>query len=200
MDTTGAISDSLQLRPFSKKELFLKQRICSQRERILSFKKILMVWKITFTTLVGLPWMLLFLILHTCNGSLSFWIESVECANFLDLEYKLSVQQKYSDQTQQIWIQVYAIKKGSHGDLSKLGVRFMSNLQVWTTCTKIIHWKQDIPKWNDAACSISPWVYTNDTRDVRNELLIVLYLDIPWGTIKTNKYLSRFIQGLHNGV
>ena len=38
------------------------------------------------------------------------------------------------------------------------------------------------------------------TRDVGNELLIVLYLDIQWGTIKTNIFLSRFIQGLHNGV
>ena len=34
-------------------------------------------------------------------------------------------------------------------------------------------------------------------RDVRNELLISIS---TWGTIKTYIYLSRFIQGLHNGV
>ena len=38
------------------------------------------------------------------------------------------------------------------------------------------------------------------TRDVRNELLIVLYLDIHVGHDKTCIYLSRFIQCLHNGV
>ena len=38
------------------------------------------------------------------------------------------------------------------------------------------------------------------TRDVRNELLIVLYLDIHVGHDKNNIHLSRFIQGLHNGV
>ena len=38
-------------------------------------------------------------------------------------------------------------------------------------------------------------------RDDRNELLIVLYLNIDMGHYK-NQYipLSRFIQGLHNGV
>ena len=39
-ETTGSNSDSLQLRPFLKWELILKERICSQRERILSFKSI----------------------------------------------------------------------------------------------------------------------------------------------------------------
>ena len=38
---------------------------------------------------------------------------------------------------------------------------------------------------------------TFNTRDVRNELLIVLYLDIHVGH---DKNLSRFIQGLHNDV
>ena len=42
--------------------------------------------------------------------------------------------------------------------------------------------------------------YLMYTRDVRNELLIVLYLDIHVGHDKTNIYLSRFIQGLQNGV
>ena len=37
-ETTGSSIESLQLRPFSKWELLLKKRICSQRERILSFK------------------------------------------------------------------------------------------------------------------------------------------------------------------
>ena len=37
-ETTGSSSDSLQLHPFSKWELLLKERIRSQRERILSFK------------------------------------------------------------------------------------------------------------------------------------------------------------------
>ena len=36
-ETIGSIKYSLQLRPFSKLELLLKERICSQRERILSF-------------------------------------------------------------------------------------------------------------------------------------------------------------------
>ena len=38
------------------------------------------------------------------------------------------------------------------------------------------------------------------TKDVRNELLIVPYLNIHVGHDKTNIYLYRFIQGLHNGV
>ena len=37
-ETTGSSSDSLHLRPYSKLELLLKERIRSQRERILSFK------------------------------------------------------------------------------------------------------------------------------------------------------------------
>ena len=37
-ETTVSSNDSLQLRPFSKWELLLKERICSQRERSLSFK------------------------------------------------------------------------------------------------------------------------------------------------------------------
>ena len=37
-ETTGSSSDSLQLRPFSKWELLVMERICSQRELILSFK------------------------------------------------------------------------------------------------------------------------------------------------------------------
>ena len=37
-ETMGSSSDSLPLSPFSKWELLLKERICSQRERILSFK------------------------------------------------------------------------------------------------------------------------------------------------------------------
>ena len=37
-EITGSSSVSLQVRPFSKWELLLKERICSQRERILSFK------------------------------------------------------------------------------------------------------------------------------------------------------------------
>ena len=37
-ETTGSGSDSLQLRPFSKWKLLLKERTCSQRERILFFK------------------------------------------------------------------------------------------------------------------------------------------------------------------
>ena len=50
-ETTGTSSDSLQSRPFSKKELLLKETVCSQRERILSFKEqFLFVWKITFNT------------------------------------------------------------------------------------------------------------------------------------------------------
>ena len=36
-ETTGSSSDSLQLHPFSNLELLLKERICSQREPILSF-------------------------------------------------------------------------------------------------------------------------------------------------------------------
>ena len=36
-ETTVSSNDSLQFRPFSKWELLLKERICSQRERILSF-------------------------------------------------------------------------------------------------------------------------------------------------------------------
>ena len=35
--TTGSSNVSLQLRPFSKWELLSKERICSQREQILSF-------------------------------------------------------------------------------------------------------------------------------------------------------------------
>ena len=37
-ETAVSSNDSLQLCPFSKWELLLKERICSQRERILSFK------------------------------------------------------------------------------------------------------------------------------------------------------------------
>ena len=37
-ETTGSSSGSLQLRPFLNWELLLKERIFSQRERILSFK------------------------------------------------------------------------------------------------------------------------------------------------------------------
>ena len=37
-ETSGASSDSHQLRPFSNWELLVKERICSQRERVLSFK------------------------------------------------------------------------------------------------------------------------------------------------------------------
>ena len=37
-ETTGSSSDSLQLCPFSKWKLLLKERICSQREQNLSFK------------------------------------------------------------------------------------------------------------------------------------------------------------------
>ena len=37
-ETAGSSSASLQSNPFSKWELFLKERIDSQRERILSFK------------------------------------------------------------------------------------------------------------------------------------------------------------------
>ena len=36
-ETTGSSNDSLQLHPFSNWELLLKERICSRRERILSF-------------------------------------------------------------------------------------------------------------------------------------------------------------------
>ena len=36
-ETTGSSNDSLQLHPFSKWKLLLKERICSKRERILSF-------------------------------------------------------------------------------------------------------------------------------------------------------------------
>ena len=46
-------SDSRQLRPCFKLELLLKERICSQRERILSFKSSSLIkWKITFATSV----------------------------------------------------------------------------------------------------------------------------------------------------
>ena len=44
------------------------------------------------------------------------------------------------------------------------------------------------------------WIFYDYTRDVRNELRIVLYLDIHVGPDKNNIYLSRFVQGLHNGV
>ena len=45
---------------------FLKERICSQTERIFShYEQFLIAWKITFITLSDLPWMLLFL-LWTC--------------------------------------------------------------------------------------------------------------------------------------
>ena len=37
-ETTGSSSNSLQLLPFSKLELLLKERVYSQRERIISFK------------------------------------------------------------------------------------------------------------------------------------------------------------------
>ena len=36
--TTVSSNNSLQVRPFSKWELLSKERICSQREQILSFK------------------------------------------------------------------------------------------------------------------------------------------------------------------
>ena len=55
-ETTGSSSDSLRLCPFSKWELLLKERICSQSERIrVLLEQFLMVWKITFTTLGDLP-------------------------------------------------------------------------------------------------------------------------------------------------
>ena len=38
METTASSKDSLQLCSFSKWELHLKEKICSQREQILSFK------------------------------------------------------------------------------------------------------------------------------------------------------------------
>ena len=38
MESTGSVCDSLQLRPFSKWELLLKERICSLWEPILFFK------------------------------------------------------------------------------------------------------------------------------------------------------------------
>ena len=38
METAGSSNGSLQLRLFSKWDLFLKEIICSQRERIVSFK------------------------------------------------------------------------------------------------------------------------------------------------------------------
>ena len=46
---------------------------------------------------------------------------------------------------------------------------------------------------------------STDSRDVRNKLLIVLCLLSSssismWGMIKTNTYLYRAIQYLHNGV
>ena len=41
---------------------------------------------------------------------------------------------------------------------------------------------------------------TQHTRDVRNELLISSSSISTWGTIKTNTYLYRVIQYLHNGV
>ena len=49
--TTRSSSDSLQLCPFSKWELLLKERICSQRERILSFKS--SSWIFSWNTLLS---------------------------------------------------------------------------------------------------------------------------------------------------
>ena len=43
-------------------------------------------------------------------------------------------------------------------------------------------------------------VRNENTKDVRNKLLIVLYLDIHVGHDKNQNYLSRFIKGLHNGA
>ena len=59
-ETTGSNNDSLQLHPFSKWELLLKERI---------YEQFLIVWKITFITFIisDLPWMLLFFIMHVCN-------------------------------------------------------------------------------------------------------------------------------------
>ena len=55
-ETTESSNDSLQLRPFSKWELLLKERICSQREQILTFmSSSLLYGKITFITLSDLP-------------------------------------------------------------------------------------------------------------------------------------------------
>ena len=69
-ETTGSSSDSLQLRPFSKWELLIKERICSQRKRILSFKSSsLWYGNSLWTTFGDLPWVLLFLV-HTCITAL----------------------------------------------------------------------------------------------------------------------------------
>ena len=56
METTGSSSGSIQLRPFSKLELLLKERICSQREQIFSFKSSSLWYKKSlFITLSDLP-------------------------------------------------------------------------------------------------------------------------------------------------
>ena len=58
-------NDSLQVRPFSNGELLLKERICSQRERILSFKSSSLRYEKSLFSLRELPGVLLFL-LRTC--------------------------------------------------------------------------------------------------------------------------------------
>ena len=66
-ETTGASSDSLQLRPISKLELLLKERICSQRERILSFKSSSLWYGKSLTSIGDLPWMCTIFIMHVRN-------------------------------------------------------------------------------------------------------------------------------------
>ena len=63
--TTWSSNDSLQLCPCSKWKLLSKERIFSQRERILSFKSGSLLYGKSLITLGDLPWMLLFL-LRTC--------------------------------------------------------------------------------------------------------------------------------------
>ena len=62
MESTVSSNGSLQLRPFSKWELLLKERICSQRERILSFKSSFLRYGKSLITLGELSWVLLFLL------------------------------------------------------------------------------------------------------------------------------------------
>ena len=61
-ETTGSSYDYLQLRSFSKWELFLKERICSQRERKLSFKSSSLWYD---------------------KSLLPHWVPSLECYNFI---------------------------------------------------------------------------------------------------------------------
>ena len=46
-ETNVSCNDSLQVRPFSKWELLLKERICSQKERILTFKSSSLMYEIS---------------------------------------------------------------------------------------------------------------------------------------------------------